>query len=163
MIIFSRKNQWLLGKPTILGNPPIWNPSILTGDPGYFGWPKWTEVLGSKVIGSVGWYIPRKKYPIYIPTTLVGGDVWKCNLHFSCCVLSPLAVSHSSAPPQNRKPPGSGLTFYHPPPPKKNVTWHAPGALFCGIRSTWQTSTMTMYINKKWRLHVRTSLLISGS
>ena len=52
-------------------------------------------------------------------SVVVGGDVRKCNFHFSKCLLSTLSVSHSLTPSQNCKPPGSGLTFYHPSPPKK--------------------------------------------
>ena len=57
----------------------------------------------------------------------------------------------------------SGIIGVIPPSPKENVTWHAPGALFCGILSTWRTSTVTIYIDKKCKLHFPASSLISGS
>ena len=58
---------------------------------------------------------------------------------------------------------GPAYILSSPPSPKENVTWHAPGALFYGILSTWRTSTVTIYIDKKCKLDFRKSSLISGS
>ena len=104
--------------------------------------------------------------PCNITTALVGGDVRKCNLHFSRCIclLYGFLIRRRHHRIVNLRV--LGLHFIIPPSPKgpkENVTWHAPGALFCGILSTWRTSTVTIYIDKKCKLHFRTSSLISGS